>query len=135
MNELNEERYIQESSYYSHTYNIITVIDLYDKNKKALIEKKNRIKRVYEGYIFQLYAQYYALKDNGEEVEYIFLYDITEKKYYPISLPENNERLKIEFENILHKIRNFNIYSFQANNINKCKKCIYNNLCDRSLYD
>ena len=132
---LKTKEILQEVRYYSHTYNIIAVIDYYDENKKVLIEKKNKINKVYDGYIFQLYAQYFALKDNEKEVTSIFLYDISDKTYYPIQLPEENIPLKIEFENLIHKIRNFDIFSFYPKNINKCRKCIYKNLCDRSLYD
>lgn len=126
---------IIEESFYSSTYDIHAVIDYYDKTKKVLVEKKNLIKRVYKGYIFQLYAQYYALKDNGEEVKRIYLYSISEKKFYPIPLPESAVDLKEDFENTLFKMRHFKIEEFFQTNKAKCEKCIYSNLCDRSLDD
>ena len=44
---------------YSEKYGIIGKIDMYDESKKLLVERKKHITKIYDGYIFQLYAQYY----------------------------------------------------------------------------
>ena len=41
-------------SVYSEKYNLIGKIDLYDADRHELIERKKRIRTVYDGYVFQL---------------------------------------------------------------------------------
>ena len=43
---------------YSEKYRIIGKIDIYDGDKRLLVERKKHINKIYDGYIFQLYAQY-----------------------------------------------------------------------------
>lgn len=126
---------ITEECYYSSTYNVLAIIDCYNINSKILIEKKRKIKDIYKGYIFQLYAQYYSLKDNGIEVDKLCIYSILDDEYYYIPLPEKNKQLKREFEVVLYEIRHFQLEKFYQSNYEKCKNCIYSNLCDRSLND
>lgn len=127
--------FITEEGFYSSTYDVFAVIDYYDRTEKILVEKKKCIKRLYKGFIFQLYAQYYALKDNGEEVKQIYLYSISDRKFYLVPLPENALDLKEEFELTLSRMRHFKIEEYFQTNKAKCEKCIYSNLCDRSLDD
>lgn len=44
---------------YSEKYRIVGKIDIYDGNKKLLIERKKHVSQIFDGYIFQLYAQYF----------------------------------------------------------------------------
>lgn len=53
---------------YSEKYNLVGKIDIYDANSKTLVERKRQIKTIYDGYIFQIYAQYFALCEMGYEV-------------------------------------------------------------------
>ena len=105
-----------EESFYSTTYNIISVIDYYDRRKRILIEKKHKINQIYKGNIFQIYAQFYALRDNGEQVDNMYLYSIVDKLYYPITLPENNLPMKYEFEKTLKNMYSFSAESFIQTN-------------------
>ena len=41
---------------YSDEYKIVGKIDLYDEISKTLIERKKFVKKIYDGYIFQLYG-------------------------------------------------------------------------------
>ena len=43
---------------YSEKYGLCGKIDLYESDKKRLIERKKHVRQIYDGYIFQLYAQY-----------------------------------------------------------------------------
>ena len=43
---------------YSEKYQVSGKIDIYDTDKKMLIERKKHLNKIYDGYIFQLYAQY-----------------------------------------------------------------------------
>lgn len=134
-NNIDIDNTITEECYYSSTYNVLAIIDCYNINSKILIEKKRKIKDIYKGYIFQLYAQYYSLKDNGIEVDKLCLYSILDDEHYYIPLPEKNKQLKREFEVVLYEMRHFQLEKFYQGNYEKCKNCIYSNLCDRSLND
>lgn len=118
---------------YSNTYNIIGKIDIFDIGKGILTERKKKIKEIYDGYILQLYAQYFALKDMGYKVNTIRLYSMDDNKNYYIELPENNKAYLSLFEETIDSIKKFSLDSFQQTNESKCKNCIYSNLCDRSL--
>jgi len=125
---------IQGIEIYSEKYSLFGKIDIYDSNTKTLIERKKQIKKIYDGFIFQLYAQYFGMKEMGYEVEKLKLYDITHNKSYNIDLPENNPELLSKFEQLIEKIKTFNIQTDKVTlNINKCQKCIYSNICDVSL--
>jgi CRISPR-associated exonuclease Cas4 len=56
---------------YSDEYKIVGKIDLYDEISKTLIERKKFVKKIYDGYIFQLYAQYYAMTEMGYEINHL----------------------------------------------------------------
>lgn len=124
---------MQGAEVYSEKYNIIGKIDMYDKQKKILTEKKKHIETVYDGYIFQLYAQYFALKEMGFSVDEIRLYSIDNNKVFKVNLPEEDIEMFNKFEKLIHDIRNFDIHTFKQSNKSKCENCIYENACDRSL--
>lgn len=106
---------------------------MYDKKKKILTEKKKHIKTIYDGYIFQLYAQYFALEEMGFKIKELRLYSMDDNKVYNINLPENDKEMFNKFEKLIVDIRNFDIHAFVQNNKSKCEKCIYECACDRSL--
>ena len=96
---------IQAKTVYSHKYKILGKIDVYDMDKKELIERKNRVSKIYKGHIFQVWAQYFALKEHGFEVEKIFIYSKEDNKKYEIPLPD--EKGEKEFAKVLKQIRKF----------------------------
>lgn len=118
---------------YCEKYGLVGKIDVLDKDKKLLVERKKKVKRIYDGYIFQLYAQYYALIEMGYEVESIRIHSIEENKNYEVPLPDDDKSMKDKFETIIKQMRTFNINDFVQDNIEKCKHCIYEPACDRSL--
>lgn len=125
---------LQGIEVYSEKYNIAGKIDLLDIKKNKLSERKKEIKVIYDGYVFQTYAQYYGLTEMGYEVKEIVIYDITHNKSYPIELPENNPEMNKKFDQLISDIKTFDLSltPFIAN-IEKCNRCIYSNLCDESL--
>lgn len=118
---------------YSHTYNILGKIDLYDLKTSTLIERKNIIKKIYDGYVFQVYGQYFALKDMGYEVKRIKLHSMIDNKNYNIDLPEENEDFFKKFIEELEKFKDFDLLKYNSFNQEKCNNCIYSHLCSRSL--
>ena len=120
---------LQSIDIYSEKLGLIGKIDLYDKNKKELIERKNKIKTLYEGYYMQIYAQYYCLIEMGYNVEKLFFYSLRDNKKIKIPLPNENDFKKLK--EIIEKMKNFSLENKKfTQNINKCKMCIYRELCD-----
>lgn len=124
---------LQGIEVYSEKYGIIGKIDMYDKHKKILTEKKKHIEIIYDGYIFQLYAQYFAMTEMGYEIEEIRLYSIDTNKVYKVKLPKDDPIMYSKFEELLKNIRTFDVHKFKQTNIEKCSKCIYEPSCDRSM--
>lgn len=114
-------------------FNIIGKIDVFDIKTGVLTERKNKIQQIYDGYIYQVYAQYYALIEMGYEVSKIRLHSIIDNKNYDIKLPTEDVKMDNSFRMLLHSINEFDISQFKQSNIKKCEGCIYEPSCDRSL--
>lgn len=124
---------LQGMDVYCEKYGLIGKIDIFDIRKKVLRERKKRIKVIYDGYVFQVYAQYFALKEMGYEVNKIELYSIDDHKTHKICLPEDDLEMLCKFEMTIHAMKNFDMESFIQNNPLKCVNCIYEPACDRSM--
>src|SRR5574344_2542447 len=96
----------------------------------GLIERKRTIKNIYDGYIFQLYAQYYSLSEMGYSVKELQLYSYTDNKVYKEKLPTDNLEMLQKFEQTLIDLRNFTFENFHQTCKNKCENCIYEPACD-----
>ena len=59
----NKKDILQSLTVYSHKYQLLGKIDLYDKSKHILIERKTKIKQIYLGYKYQVWAQYLCLEE------------------------------------------------------------------------
>ena len=124
---------LQGIDVYSDRYKIEGKIDTYNIETGELVERKNKISTIYDGYIFQIYAQYYGLTEMGYDVKKLSLYSISDNKKYNVKLPADDEKMKNKFEKIIKDIQEFEIEKYIPNNIDKCKQCIYEPVCDRSL--
>lgn len=124
---------LQGISVYSEKYNLIGKIDIFDTKSKVLTERKNKITKIYDGYIFQLYAQYFSLKEMGYDIKGLRLYSYSDNKNYKIKLPENDPDMLSKFNALIKNMFNFNLENFKQTNSLKCKTCIYSELCDRKL--
>ncbi len=125
---------LQNLDVFSEQYGLIGKIDIFDKRKGELIERKKRIKTVFDGYVFQLYGQYFALKEMGYDVRRITLYSYDDNKKYQIPLPENDDEMLSHFEKRVNDINEFSMDGFKQNNPDKCAKCIYEPACSSSLF-
>ena len=54
-------------------------------------------------------------------------------KTYKVQLPGDDMEMFEKFEQVIREINTFDMNSFSQDNIEKCKKCIYEPSCDRSL--
>ena len=114
---------------YCEKYNLTGKIDTFDCEKGILTERKKKIRRVYDGYVFQLYAQYYSLVEMGYDVREIRLYSMDDNTVYNIDKPENNAEMHSKFEKIIADMETFVPNDFQQTNKSKCTRCIYESLC------
>ena len=118
---------------YSEKYGIVGKIDIYDGDAKCLIERKRTIKKIYDGYIYQLYAQYLSMREMGYDVKELALYSMTDNKKYNIPLPEDNPHMFNNFLEVIKDFRNFSLEGFVQKNPEKCMNCIYEAACDRGM--
>lgn len=116
-------------SVFSERFGIFGRIDKYYPDKKLIVESKNVIRNIYDGYIFQLYGQYFGMIECGYEVEQLALYSISDHKKYIVDLPENNCEFLEKFEKTINEIRNFKLDDFKQENCEKCNNCIYSEPC------
>jgi len=125
---------LQGLEVYCEKYNIVGKIDIFDIDSGRLTERKKSISNIYDGYVFQVYAQYFALTEMGYEVKAVFIYDISHNKNYQVLLPIENEDMFKKFESLIFEIQN---YQLNDNSFiplkEKCNHCIYSPLCDKSL--
>jgi CRISPR-associated exonuclease Cas4 len=125
---------LQGYEIFCEQYNLCGKIDLFDINSGKLTERKREIKVIYDGYVFQVYAHCFALREMGYEVKSIVIHDLIHNKNYPIALPENDEVMFAKFEKLVSDINSFNLECSEfIPHLAKCERCIYNQLCDKSL--
>lgn len=108
-------------------------IDLYNLKTKSLIERKYKLVNIYIGQSYQLWAQFFCMKEMGYKVKEIIFYSYSNNKKIPVDLPNNNDLL--ELKRCINNFKDFEPVQFTIQNINKCKHCIYCNLCDKTDLD
>lgn len=118
---------------FSSDYGLVGKIDIFNNKTGELIERKKHISKIYDGYVFQLYAQYYSMLEMGYDVKSLWIISYDDNKKYRIPLPYENEEYLLKFNKTIDEMRNFRIENFQQINSDKCKNCVYENICDRSL--
>jgi len=108
---------------------IIGKIDLYIGREKKLIERKYQLNNIYQGQIYQLWAQYFCMTEMGYNIDSLAFYAISTNTTFPIEIP--NEANKIELINFISRFKHFDPTKHLKVNTNKCIHCIYCNLCDK----
>jgi CRISPR-associated protein Cas4 len=109
-------------------WGVIGKIDIFDTEKGELIERKTQIKKVYDGYRYQLYCQMLCLQEAGFIVNKLTIRSLKDNKRFRIELPNKEELNKLHWT--LERMRSFNPSKINQKNLNKCVKCIYSNLCN-----
>ncbi|NLV52315.1 MAG: type V CRISPR-associated protein Cas4 [Bacteroidales bacterium] len=119
---------------FSDSLGIAGKIDLFKQDRKLLIERKNNLKQIFRGQLYQIWAQYFCMKEMEYDVQNLAFYEISTNKMFPIKLPSNADRA--ELANFIDKFKKYNplIDTFNINP-NKCRHCIYCNLCDKTSVD
>lgn len=124
-----KKRYVQGLEIYSEKYRLCGKIDIYDTKTQTLIERKTKIKTIYDGYKYQVWAQYFCLQEMGYSVQKIKFHSLLDNKNYFLN-PPNPEEVQV-FEDFVQQVRLFDMHdSGFAQNPEKCANCIYSELCD-----
>ena len=123
---------LQGIAIYCEKYGLFGKIDVFDVKSGCLRERKKKIKTVYDGYVFQLYAQYFALSEMGYSVKKLCLYSMDDNKTYNIPFPEEDGVMLGKFEKLIFDMKNFSFDTFEQTNAEKCRHCIYEPLCSFS---
>lgn len=109
-------------------------IDVYKQAQRLLIERKNCLKNIFRGQVYQLWGQYFCLKEMGFEVDRLAFYEISTNKMIDVEMP--GSRGKQELADFIERFKKYVPAStaFKVNP-NKCAHCIYCNLCDKTETD
>lgn len=126
---------LQGINVYSDKYHISGKIDVFDKSSGVLTERKKKVTFIYDGYVFQVYAQCFGLRETGYEVKKIRIHSYDDNKNYDIPLPEDDPVMLSKFEKTIDAMYNFRLADFEQTNPKKCENCIYRSLCDRALVE
>ncbi|MBX2887917.1 MAG: type V CRISPR-associated protein Cas4 [Ferruginibacter sp.] len=117
----------------SHRLGIYGKIDTLHLDEGRLVESKYAITTLYQGYYYQLWAQYFALVEMGYVVKQLAFFSIRDRTTHPVALPG-----EVEFAELQQHIRLIAHYDFEQNftpNPAKCAHCIYAALCDKTNTD
>ena len=123
---------LQGIEVYCEKYDLVGKIDLFDVKKGLLTERKKKISHLYDGQIFQVYGQYFALKEMGYEVRTIRVYSMDDNKNYDITVPEDDPDMMSRFEDTIRDMHIFNPEDYVQSNPCKSSNCIYEPMCGSS---
>ena len=123
-----KKRYLLGMAIYSDELGLCGKIDVYDRETRALVERKRHVKNVYDGYRYQLYAQMACMREMGYVVESLFIHSLTDNKRYTIEMPHEQEWR--EFTELIDRIKTLDVKDAAIlENSPKCPQCIYQPLC------
>lgn len=111
----------------SERLGIMGKIDTFDVKTGLLVERKYRVKKIFDGYLYQLYAQMICLREMGYQVKSLAIQSLSDNKRYKIPLPNEAETLK--FEKLISDLRNYKAEPIKNKNMAKCVQCVYKPLC------
>ena len=126
---------LQGMEVYCEKYDLMGKIDLFDVKKGVLTERKKKISRLFDGQIFQIYAQYFALKEMGYSVAAIRIYSMDDNKNYDVTIPEDDPVMLNKFETTISDMHIFDPSDYLQTNPCKCSNCIYEPMCGSSCLE
>jgi CRISPR-associated protein Cas4 len=126
---------LQGMEVYCEKYDVMGRIDLFDIKRGMLTERKKKISRLFDGQIFQVYAQYFALKEMGYSVNAIRIHSMDDNKNHDVVIPENDPEMLIMFENTIADMHTFDPNGYLQTNSCKCSNCIYEPMCGSSCLE
>lgn len=117
----------------SHELGVYGKIDIYKKISHSLIERKYQLKNIYQGQIYQLWAQYFCMIEMGYAIKNLSFFEISTHRTIRMEIP--NDKDKSLLMGFLDSYRNYNPTGEMVTNHNKCSHCVYCNLCDKTIND
>lgn len=124
-------RILRGMEIFSEQYGIVGKIDLFDTKTGELIERKRTVKKVHEGYRFQLWAQRCCLEEMGYHVQKMTLHSLTDNKKYDVVMDAESS---VRFEETLVRMRDFQpLYVAKTAYAAQCENCIYRELCKKAI--
>lgn len=117
----------------SNEFGIVGVVDLYRENETLLLERKYKIHTIFPGHILQVHGLYFCLTEMGFDVQKIKIHSLSDNKIYPISLPTEEDRLRMHRQ--IAQMRNYDFDTPFPINETKCAHCIYSPLCEKYTPD
>lgn len=119
---------LQALDVYCEKYNLIGKIDIFDKATGTLTERKKKVHSVYDGYVWQLYAQYFALEEMGYIVKKLRIHSIDDNKNYNIPLPTEDKEKLPQFEKLLEDFNSFDFEAYQPKDKTNVKTASMNRI-------
>jgi len=126
---------LQGKEVYCEKYGLIGKVDLLDIRKGLLTERKKKISRLYEGQIFQVYGQYFALREMGYTINRLRVHSMDDNKNYDIIKPEEDPEMMSMFEDTIREMHTFKPDNYVQTNPCKCSNCIYEPMCGSSCLE
>lgn len=115
---------------YSEKLSIYGKIDDYNPVTKELVEYKSTLSIAFQGYYYQIWAQYLCLLEMGIEVKKLAFFDFKSNQKIPIALPNINQIN--ELKKHIKSVKEIDFHMEIKVNTNKCNHCIYSNLCEKT---
>lgn len=131
---IRKDRYLQAAYVICEELGIYGRIDRYEFTSNSLIERKRTVHKLYRGFYYQVWAQYYGMIEMGYQVDQIIVESVTDKRRTSIPIPTIAQQQ--ELQQHIERIRSYDPLNHRFMvNINKCKHCIYAALCDKTHSD
>jgi CRISPR-associated exonuclease Cas4 len=99
------KKWLSGTRVYSEKYGLVGRIDQYNIQTGELVERKTTVKQIHTGYIYQLWAQMFALQEMGYAVKKLKLFSLSDNRNYPVQRPSPQEVL--EFASTIESMRQF----------------------------
>lgn len=122
----NRKNVIQSLPIYSEELQVLGKIDTFSLDTNELVERKAKIRHVYEGYLMQLYAQYYCLLEIGYLPKKLALYSMLDNRKYPIAPPSLKEKLRLKA--IISEMQKYTVKDMLEHECARCANNIYSPL-------
>ncbi len=113
---------------YCEQFSLLGRIDVFDVSSGVLTERKYSVTAIYDGFRYQLYAQYLALQEMGYTVKAMRIHSKKDNKNYPVELPCKADLE--EFIQVIDAMHNYSPLDKHEPDIKRCTHCIYHALCD-----
>lgn len=122
----NRKNVLQNISIFSEELGIQGKLDTFDVATGELIERKARIRKLYEGHYMQLYAEYFCLLEMGYKPVKLAFYSLLDNKKYPVPMPTTKDKARLK--EIVQEMQNYTSEKLLHHYCKNCDNNIYSPL-------